>query len=518
MTEKYLAKMVWTICSDKAINHTLSSGSEIWQSFKDYLKSVFDLKDNEVPNEQKARHSLCAKVTAYGVPLWALKYMPADLVGGEAAKVVCDEALDGFFLFTQNRPGDDQEEVMTSVVKAFTGKGRQRKNLQDALRKEDVRYDAFKRFIEQQSDGLKAIMTELKLNDNDLFDGIKKLMQANIETWTEDQVKEKLGELEAEYKLVRSLNNATGQSEKTLKKHLVTLNNCFSSMKVPGAVIESMAYEWVDALTAMHSISENGWQNAEPEAKEKVISIVENHGKEAWQNISSSKIILGDFIKSLGTECTGDDLTNVYGQISEWAYETSVPVFKEHIRRPLESIKNEKTKANLLKTWYDKSGFQTVEEWCKNYNVPIQWVARTESLAHIECVYKINNHKQVVPQDAYNALRYFETEDLAYLHDTKTIKQKFFDEIGEKYEEYFVEYGDALYTKIRVDCGPVVYEWANRSGRLIAVVEAYVKKMCEQRLKGKAVEQIKTVNEGTLRNKVIELLDVHPELSEYFIH
>lgn len=518
LTEKYLAKMVWTICSDKAINHTLSSGSEIWQSFKDYLKSVFDLKDNEVPNEQKARHSLCAKVTAYGVPLWALKYMPADLVGGEAAKVVCDEALDGFFLFTQNRSGDDQEEVMTSVVKAFTGKGRQRKNLQDALRKEDVRYDAFKRFIEQQSDGLKAIMTELKLNDNDLFDGIKKLMQANIETWTEDQVKEKLGELEAEYKLVRSLNNATGQSEKTLKKHLVTLNNCFSSMKVPGVVIESMAYEWVDALTAMHSISENGWQNAEPEAKEKVISIVENYGKEAWQNISSSKIILGDFIKSLGTECTGDDLTNVYGQISEWDYKTSVPVFKEHIRRPLESIKNEKTKANLLKTWYDKSGFQTVEEWCKNYNVPIQWVARTESLAHIECVYKINNHKQVVPQDAYNALRYFETEDLAYLHDTKNIKQKFFDEIGEKYEEYFVEYGDALYTKIRVDCGSVVYEWANRSGRLIAVVEAYVKKMCEQRLKGKAVEQVKTVNEDTLRNKVIELLDVHPELSEYFIH
>lgn len=42
--------------------------------------------------------------------------------------------------------------------------------------------------------------------------------------------------------------------------------------------------------------------------------------------------------------------------------------------------------------------------------------------------------------------------------------------------------------------------------------------MCEQRLKGKAVEQVKTVNEGTLRNKVIELLDVHPELSEYFIH
>lgn len=42
--------------------------------------------------------------------------------------------------------------------------------------------------------------------------------------------------------------------------------------------------------------------------------------------------------------------------------------------------------------------------------------------------------------------------------------------------------------------------------------------MCEQRLKGKAVEQVKSVNENELRNKVIELLDEHPELSEFFIH
>ena len=75
-----------------------------------------------------------------------------------------------------------------------------------------------------------------------------------------------------------------------------------------------------------------------------------------------------------------------------------------------------------------------------------------------------------------------------------------------------------MYTRIRVNCGPVVYEWANRPGRLIAIVDAYVKKMCEQRLKGKAVEQVKTIKEDVLRNRVIELLDTHPELSEYFIH
>lgn len=518
LTEKYLAKMVWTICSDKAINHTLSSGSEIWQSFKEYLKGVFDLKDNEVPNEQKARHSLCAKVTSYGVPLWALKYMPAEILGGEAAQSVCNEALDGFFLFTQNRPEDDQEEVMMSVVKAFTGKGRQRKNLQEALRKEDVRYGAFKSFVESQSDGLKTLMTDLRLNDNDLFDSIKKLMQANIETWTEDQVKDKLYELETEYRLIKALNNATGQTEKSLKKHISTLANCFSSMKVPGTVIESMDYEWKEALADLYYVSRGEWSTCDSLRKNDIINEIEKHGKEAWDNVSSSKILLGEYIRILGSECSGDDLTNVFNQISEWEYSTNIPVYIEHIQRPLENIKNEKAKSSLAKKWKDVSGFATVEEWCKNYNVPIQWVARPDSVTYIECVYKINNQKAVVPQEVYNALRYFETADLTYLHDQRFIKDQFFAEIGEKYVDYFVEYGDALYTKIRVGCGSVVYEWANRSGRLISIVEAYVKKMCEQRLKGKAVEQVKSVNEKELRNKVIELLDEHPELSEFFIH
>lgn len=518
LTEKYLAKMIWTICSDKAINHTLSSGSEIWQNFREYLKNVFDLKDNEVPNEQKARHSLCAKVTAYGVPIWALKYMPADVLGGEAAKAVCDKALDGFFAFTQNKPGENQEEIMTSVVKAFTGKGRQRKNLQDVLRKENLRYDAFKRFVEQQSETLKSLMSDLKLNDNDLFDSIKIIMQANIETWTEEQVIEKLAELAAEYSLVRALNNAIGLNEKTLKKHLITLNNCFGSMKVPGSVVESMDYEWTDALSAMYFISKNNWQSVDTDKKQELINIIESHGKEAWQNISSSKILLGNYIKTLGSECSGDDLTNIFNQISEWEYNTNIPVYKEHISRPLETIRNEKAKVTLVRTWKDVSGFPTVEEWCKNYKVPIQWVAGLESVVHIDCVYKINNQKPVVPQDTYNAIRYFETADLSYLHDDVYIKQHFFDEIGKKYEEYFIECGDAIYTKIRVNCGSVVYEWANRSGRLISTVEAYVKKICEQRLKGKAVEQVKTAKEDDLRNKVIELLDEHPELSKYFIH
>lgn len=517
LTDNYLAKMIVTICSDKAINHTLSSGSEIWQSFKEYLKNVFNLKDSEVPNEQKARYSLCAKVTSYGVPLWALKYIPADVVGGEESKKVCDNALEGFFSFTQNRSDEDQEAIMASVVKIFNGKGRQKKYLQEALIKEEVRYGAFKEFIQQQSESIKDLMLSLKLNDNDLFDSIKRLMQANVETWTEDQVKGKLQNLTVEYHMIKVLNVATGRVEKTLVKHINTFRNCFSSMKVPGAVIESMGYDWVPALKAMYLLTKTPWQNIDFEIRLELIDSIDKFGSEAWQSICSSKILLSDYIKSLGTECTENDLAEVFSKVYECEYEISLPVYKEQIKNPLESIRNEQSKQELKFLWEKKTGFPTVEQWCKQYNVPVQWVISPEGATYVECIHKINNNKAVMPQDVYNALRYFESTDVSYLNDKHYISKMFFTEIGKKYKEYFEEFGDALYTKIRVECGPIVYEWANRSGKLIATIETYVRKLCEQRVKGKAIENITNAKGDELKSKALKLIDDHPELSEYFI-
>ena len=518
LTDKYLAKMVWTMCTDKAINHTLASGSEIWQNFKEYLKNIFNFKDNEVPNEQRARHSLSAKVTSYGVPLWALKYIPAEKVGGDSAKKVCDEAIDGFFAFVQNRPDEDQEEVMTSVVKAFSGKGRVRKNFRDAINDEGIRYDSFRRFIQIKSPEMKELMESLHLNDNDLLDNLKRLMQANIETWTEDQVSEKLVNLSAEYKLVSALNYAIGQNEKTLKKHISTLENCFSSMKVPGTVIESMNYSWCDALKEMYLLVKMPWQNLSAERRKVVIDVISEHGREAWQNISSPQVLLAQYIKSQGIECTDDELTDIFNRITEWDYDTHIPVYKEHVKRPLDNLRNEKRKAELLQEWKRVSGFNTVEEWCKNYNVPIQWVVRSELATHIECVYKINTAKPVTPQDVNNALRCFESEDFSCLSDPEFVRKQFFAEIGERYEEYFDKYEDELYTKIRVDCGSVVYEWANHSGRLIKIVEAYVKKIYEMQFKQNTIDKVKSTDVNDLRDSVIHLLDEHPELCSFFNH
>ena len=516
LTDKYLAKMVLTMCSDNANNHTLASGSEIWHSFKDYLKSIFDFQDDEIPNEQKARHSLAAKIVNYGVPLWALKYISEDKFGSAAAKAASDIAIDGFVAFVQNRPETDQEDVMSSVVQAFKGNGRARKHLKDVMNNSNDRYSAFRLFIQTKNSDMKKLMESLCLNNNDLFDSLKKLMQANIETWTENEVEEKLDSLAEEYQMVLALNYAIGRKEKTLQKHIFDLNNCFSSMKVPGTVIESMGYEWCDALKTMYLITKTSWQKLTVDEKQSAIYSVRKHGVDAWQNITGQKVLLGEYIKRQGIECTDDELTDIFNQITEWDYSVTIPAFREHINGHLENLLNEKRKVDLLVQWRRISGFDTVEEWCRSYNVPVQWVVKSPADTHIECINKINNHKPVVSHDVNDALNYLKTANLSCLSDAVFIKNQFFAEIGTEYRECFSKYGNDLYARIRVECGSVVYDWGKKSGRIIQIVQAFNKAMCERQLKQKTIEKVKNANIQDLRESVICLLNEHPELCEFF--
>ena len=516
LTDQYLAKMVQFICTDKATNHTLSSGSEIWHSFKEYLRTIFGFKENEIPNEQKARYSLCAKITSYGVPLWALKYIDAESVGGEASKKICDDALDGFFAFMQNRPEDDQEKNMDKVVQTFKGKGRLKKNLQEVLNRPNSRYKAFKEFIWKNSAEMKELAIQLKLTDNDLFDSIKKLMQANIETWTEKQVIVKLPDLCREYQIIRVLNFATGKEEKSLFQHVEMLRNCFSNMKVPGSVIEEMGYSWADALSAMYLLTRTLWQSIPIDKKEEMIAVISKNGREAWQNVCSSKILMAAYIKSFGMECSETDLEQVYQKVQEWNYDTKIPVYKEHIKRPLEDIKNERNKKALSKEWCLQTGFKTVEDWCKHYNVPIQWIIKKEALTYIECIHKVATKKPVVPLEVYNALRYLQSTDLSYLKNEKEIDNKFFEEVGEQYREYFVEYKNEILTRIRIECGATVYDWPKQGNRMIRVIQRYVNIVCEKKLKAKAIHAVKTLDEQKLRATILGLIEEQPELCRYF--
>jgi len=517
LNENNLATMINNMCQDKVLNNTLSSGSEIWQKFKPYLKSVFELQDNEVPNEERARHYLISKITHSGTPLWVLKYVAADLVSSTENKLAYDAIIDNFCLFALNRSEDNQEDVMAKVVSLFTGKGKIKQILNANFKNDMLRYSAFKSFIVMSAGSdLEILISILKLNDNDLFDNIKRLMQKAIDTWEEDQVKAKLSELILEYSVIAELNSALVTNEKTLAKHIESLKNCFDLMKVPGSIIETLGVPWFKALAEMRNLTLNPWQNLTVDQKEAIIDCFKDYAVDAWQNISSSKNLLGIYLSNKGVTYSEDDLKKVFSGINECPYTTSVPVYESMVNPLIGAIRHEHCKTLLLTRWFEVSGTETIKDWCKKHNVPIQWVASPEDMQHFDCVLNINVGRMISEKELNNAVQYLNASNFTYLKDVDFIYNKFFAQIGEKNREGFTNYRDDLYAKIRLECGADVYGWANQGAKIVGLIEAFLNVKYADKVKSVAKDKVKTLHEVELRNRILRALDSFPELYKFF--
>jgi hypothetical protein len=518
LTEQNLATMINNMCQDKVVNNTLSSGSQIWQDFKPYIKAIFELSDAEVANESKARHSLSAKIISYGVPLWALKYADITSMGGEKVQEAYKNILDTFCRFVQNNTGDNQEDVMATVVNLFNGKGRLKPILTKNLKDGTLRYASFKMFICMKSGELDHLIHDLNINDTELFDCIKRLMQAQTDTWTEEQVNEKMRDLAMEYKLIQALNKAISDEQKSVVAHVSIMKNCFSIMKVPGLVIEAMdGLDWIDALRKMYYLTEHNWQVLDRKEKENIISVITVHGKAAWEHVQNQKVLLEKYLIRKKVAFNQKDVDRIYSEAQEWSYETKLPAFEASIERSVKAIKFEHNKVILLERWKEISGFNTIEEWCNKNLLPIQWIVDKDEEIFYTCIYSLCKGKIVGDHDLYNAIQFFKTDNFAFLKNHMLIRDKFFAQIGRDRRSEFEEYEDDIMSQIRIKFGSDVYLWASRGGEISYLVEDHLNKKAAVKVKNGARTMIVTMNEAELRKRVLKAMDEVPMLYKFFV-
>ena len=511
MTEQNMATMVYNICQDKVVNNTLSSGSKVWQEFKPYLSYVFDLKERDVPNESKARHALSAKIISYGVPLWALKYVDISSLGGDKYKDTYNAIIDAFCRFVLNKEDDNPEDIMATVVNLFNGKGRIKGILANNLKDDKTRYAAFKTFICAQSDELTNLIDLLKINDMELYDSIKKLMQGNIDTWLERQVVSKIQDLVTEYRLVQCLNNAINDSQKSLMGHYATIKNCFSIMKIPGRVIEQLFdFPWIKAMTDMYYLINNNLQNISIDKKSELLSELDVYGLEAWQNIQNQKVLFEKYLTRKQIAYNDNDLERIYNDAPEWSYATQLPAFETALDKSIQSIKFEHDKKILLGRWKEISGFETIESWCNEYVVPIQWVVNKDDESYFISVHELEKGKIIGNVDLYNAIQFFKSDKFDFL-------EKLYAQICNGSEKEFEDNENDIMAQVRIKCGANVFTWASRGGEISKIVATYINKIAAAKAKQVAKEKISEMKESELRNNILKAMEEYPQLYKYFV-
>lgn len=509
-----LACMVNNMLDGKTINHKLSSGSEIWQKFKQYIQKLFGLSIQETVSDAEARKFIKQTITKNGVPAWALKYMPADKFGGEEFKAVVVKITDLLCSFIYETT-EDQETVMAEVLTQFNGRGQLRQSMTTALADKTAMLSAFKQFMFSNVSDIEELSKLLDLTDKDIFDALRIYLQDSISAWCEEQVAEKLVELAQELKVVATIKAEIGANIKTYRAAQTALNNVFEHMKIPGTVIETLPVSWIPALKLLREVSKVTW--ADLAGKDNISTALEGNAKIAWENLSQPKLILEAVFNVRRITVTEDELAEVYTALKQQTYETPISAFDVKLSGLLDNVQYTRDSKMAKQLWQETTGTTTVREWCNNANTPIGWLFDGASIAAIRTV-KALQDGQTVEKDAISkALSFLKGSGLSVLKDSGYIADRFFAHIGENYRPAFNTDRKVLIDRLKTNSKLTsdVYTWESKIPEIRAILDAYLQKTYQEEAKKRVGSKM---SEEELRNAVLQLLDKNPELYSYFLN
>lgn len=340
-------------------------------------------------------------------------------------------------------------------------------------------------------------------------------MQGQVSTWTEQQVEDKLNELCLEYRAVAVLNKALGLKRKSIKLLSDDIGNAFNNMIVPGSVIEPLCYDWIPTLKAMRIVSTTQWSKIDVADRTAYTVQMKNNANVVWGNVTSPKSILKKYMEVHQHNCTDKELDDIFGALTPSKYDAFTVDFDNKIAAQLNKIAYNRNKDRINILWAEQSGFETISDWCNDLAVPIQWVVSDEEQVYITVLKTIQAGKSVDNVALHNATQYFETHVMSVLKDKAQIMNGFFSQVGESYRSAFETSAAILVSRLKTNTklSSDVYSWANKIGEIRKTLDSFLRgKYCED-----AKKNVKSMPEGKLRDKVIELLEQNPDLYTMFI-
>lgn len=517
LVENNLKTMVYNLVKGRMTTDYLSSGSETFRLFRDYIKNIMALPDVKVANETECWHNMRESVTKSGSPFWTLKYLPQSVYGSADNQAVAKEIVDYIQKFIVQDA--NHEEIMGNVNRCFNGHGKIRSILKKAFQDKSVLNDAFRTFLFESSTELKEIVERLKISSDILSDRLHIVMQDYIYTWTEEQVKSKLSNVVGEYHYLETLNNALGKTYHSIEEVRNDLTNQFRFVRIPISVVETLDKSWFGALKAMCWVVDNKTSQMTDEQRQADSAELNSYGKAAMEFLSDGKTVLSDLLDKRGLECTVQERDTIYSGLRDMRIDTPKQQFDKELDGMMSKISQARHRIQLNERWLSIVGSEceSTKKWCAVHNAPIFWIITKEQREAFTTIAKVQNNQRTVDADVQSALTILETMDHSILTDDNVISEALLKVVGEEYAQIFSEERIRIMAKAKMKLGNDMSNWdiaELNTFRQILKNEQQEKAKKEKLSDTK--KHVQTMNESNLRNAVQNFLDAHPEFCDAF--
>ena len=514
--ETTLKTLVYNICKGKMSTDYLSAGSVTFQNFRDYAKYFFDLNDVQVANETECWRNIREAVTKSGVPLWALKYLDENAYINPNYKEITSQVVDNLQQFVLKE--DDRESSMSSILSLMTGHGKVKSILQNAYHDKNALNSAFREFLFITSPELEVIANKLSLQPETLNDKLHQVMQGAIFTWTEEQVKEKLGMVVQEYLYLDALNEVIGKNNHSIEDAQKELRNLFTFFHISMTAIEDLNLPWFDALSILLRVSKEGIIHVSAEELQNEIRILSQFGKNAMGALEDAKPVLGQILEHRGIEYTSEELNSIYSGLKELSYDCTINQFDSALNSQTAKIKAARNKQLLLSKWENLTGEKTVKNWCVTHQAPIRWIIPRECSKAISVLIDVQTGVNTTDQQVVLAIDSLSSLDVNLVTDDQKIEEALLATFGKEYSEIWKSEKGTILSNARQKLSADMSMWDIQEHNFIRQqLSLLIKEKAKAEKLSTAKTSVKEMSESSLRNRITEFLEQHPEYCDEFI-
>ncbi len=516
LNESNLKTLVLNTCKGAMTTDYLSSGSQIWQTFRGYIMKIFNLTDGQAANETEGMRSVRERVTQAGAPFWCLKYLPEDAFGGPDMKEAAGKIIDNMQVFISQEGNTD--EAMSNVSQLFSGRGKLRERMGNAFRDKAVMSKAFSAFLFEASPELKEITEKLSVQSEGLRDKVFGAMQNAVYTWTEDQVKEKLTGVVSEYRYLDTLNASMRNTYHSNEEAVKDLRNAFNHMRVAILAIEPLKKPWYPALEILRRVSLKGIGQMTCEEREADIAVLSEYGTRAWDCVKNAKPELASILEQGQVEFTSDELDTIYAGLQSGVCDASANQFERDLKTQTDKISQKRNRSMLLERWKTLSSTESVKEWSNSRGIPLLWIVPNSAANAIRTLMAVQKGERTVDQNVIAAINALNTEiDPALLTDKSAAEQAFMNIIGAEYRDIFEEKRAEILTTLKYKLGNDVSEWSTSDlSKAQKTLKEYQKEKAKKEKLESTQNHVKHMSEDALKDKVAAFLNAHPEYCDDF--
>lgn len=515
LAEATISKMVSSMCGGKMTTDYLSAGSLTWQNYSEYLSKIFGLSAAQLAEQTSGYHNVREAVVKSGSPFWVLKYLPETEWSSEDLRRTADKVIDHIQTFIAQE--GDIEGAMSETLQLLTGRGKIRVVLAKAFQDKNVMAAAFRAFLFEASPKLKEVATRLAVQPEELSDRLHSVMQGAIYTWTEEQVKEKLVDVAEQYEFLEAIGNVMGTTYHSIEAAKKDLENLFSFLRVPMIAIAELNKPWFSALQVLYNVAFTDVTRLCAEDRETAVLALEQHGVLAKDCLQNGKPILEEILNSRNIECTQDELAAVYAGLKDLNCNTTLTQFNKDLDAQIYKISFARNKSTLLEIWRSTTGEDSIKKWCNSHDVPLMWIIPKELTKTFSTLLDVQNGNYTVDAAVTSAIHSLQKMDKGILTDNNCIEKAFIALIGSEYSLLWDANRTAIITEAKIKIGNDMSTWTAAD---LTTLQGILKRLQQEKAKKEklvgAKNDVLTMKESVLRDRVTAFLDTHPEFCDEF--